>query len=216
MPRDKIGFLRYLLGPRARLYICLPATTRSDVSPGDTLASSRHWVWLQLVSTSTGPVRAQQIVDSQREYKVKAVFVYSFGRFTTWPAEPTEGLTIGVFGQSQISDTLERIAGKRTLKNGPIKINRYTSYEQIRDADCHILFVSRSVDSEVAAQIFKRLGNRPVLTVTESSSHRLQGSVLNFVLDGDGVHFEINIDEAQRKALKLDARLLRQGKRMEL
>ena len=167
------------------------------------------------------PAQGQQVVDQEKAYKVKAVFLYSFGRFTTWPDATTNNwpddrpFTVGVVGDSPIAATLDQIAQKRQLQGRPIRVERYPSTEAVLENECQMLFLSSSVEFRKSAALLNRLRGSPVLTVTELPSRVMPGCVINFVLDGDTVHFEINISEAQHKELTLDARLLRQGKNME-
>lgn len=57
---------------------------------------------------------AQEVViDTVREYNVKGAFLYSFGRYTSWPSYITdkeeEPFVIGVYGDAPITRILRRI-----------------------------------------------------------------------------------------------------------
>lgn len=153
------------------------------------------------------------IVDTQKEYKVKAVYLYSFGRFTRWPAETGADFTIGVVGSSPVVESLLKVARKRKIRNQQILIKTYATPADVPTDECQIVFVTRHVDSTKTADLLLRLRSRPVITVTESRVRNL-GTVVNFILEADNIHFELNIEEAQRKKLSMDARLLRQGRKM--
>lgn len=152
-------------------------------------------------------------IDPVKESKVKAVYLYSFGRFTKWPTRPSTTFRIGLVGESPIGASLERISKKRTIQDTGIEIKRFPSADSPGLELCEILFVPRSVSEDDAAALMSRLRGLPVLTVTEGA-RRPEGTVVNFSIEGDGIIFEINMDAAQRKRLAMDARLLRQGKKM--
>ena len=158
---------------------------------------------------------ASLAIDTDKENKVKAVYLYSFGRLTRWPtvSHSKRGFTIGVVGQSGIDTTLTKVARKRTVQERSIVVKQYADTSEVGIADCEIVFVSRSVPDADVTSLMAVLRDAPVLTVTESTSSP-PGTVVNFVLEGEGIKFEIDIEEAQRKRLAMDARLLRQGRKM--
>ncbi len=156
------------------------------------------------------------LVDSIKESKVKAVYLYSFGRFTKWPHNQPNAATdfvIGVVGASGVEANLEQIATKRTIHDKQIRIARFHSIQDEGISSCQIVFLTRTVSSIDTASLTDQLRDTSVLIVTESPN-RPNGSIVNFIIEGEGVHFEINSGEAQRKKLTMDARLLRQGRKM--
>lgn len=160
----------------------------------------------------------EEVVNVEKEYKVKAVYLYSLGRFTTWPEisqrQTDATFVIGVLGNSRITGTLNKIAQKRTIHDLPITIKQFDNAADIGVEDCRLLFVAKTTPTAEVAALLRKLRDSPILTVTESPSHRVTGAACNLNLEGAGVGLEINLQEAQHKQLKLDARLLRQGKKM--
>jgi hypothetical protein len=199
----------------------------TDCQQNPALAHVRAAVLCALLVASTpllgGPTVVAQdaspdpLVDSAKASKIKAVYLYSFGRFTKWPGPPPDAskrdFTISIVGTSDIESSLVKIAKKRTIQDHAIRVTHCEDPLEISERDCDMVFVSRTVSQDDLAALMRRLRDIPVLTVTESTAPPV-GTVLNFVLEGDSIHFEINIEEAQRKKLALDARLLRQGRKM--
>ena len=157
--------------------------------------------------------RGQQ-VDARREANVKAVFVYSFGRYVSWPA-PAAGqpFRIGVIGtpSSYFTSAIDRIAASRKIAERPIVVKRFESLEKYQD--CEILFVSGATSEALRKQVVERLSRAPVLIVGETPGFAQQGAVINFYV-GDSVRFEINDVAARQRGLKLDAKLLNLGRRI--
>ena len=86
---------------------------------------------------------------SPSEYTVKAVFLYSFGRFVQWPAKTfandSEPFVIGMAGEDPFGRALDEIAAKKTIQDRHIAIRRFAAPDDYR-GPCQILFVSRSLD----------------------------------------------------------------------
>jgi len=157
---------------------------------------------------------SQQVTILPDEYTVKAVFLYSFGRYTQWPpsafADESEPFVIGVLGEDHFAGALDEIASKKTLQMRPIQIRRIASLEEYR-GPCHILFVSRSVTAEQRAVLVKELAGKPVLVIGETPGFAAQGATANFIIVGDRIRFEINMENARSARLRMDAKLLSLG-----
>ena len=156
---------------------------------------------------------AQDAAVSQREYNVKAASLYAFGRYVTWPASafetPASPLVIGVIGENPFGDALERIAAKKTVNGRPLAIRQLETPEGV--AECHMVFVNRTVTGEAEAEIFKRAADKPVLLVGESPGFAQRGGIVNFYQNGANVRFELNPERGAACSLSLDARLLSLG-----
>jgi hypothetical protein len=159
--------------------------------------------------------QAQDAIDPRLEYNVKAVSLYAFGRYVSWPEDAfssgTSPFVIGTFGGNPFGDALERIAQKKTLNGRPIVVRQIDRPEDC--ADCHILFVTRSVSSETEGKLFQHAAGKPVLLVGESPGFAERGGVINFYPSGSNVRFELNPDKSLENKLSLNAKLLTLGTR---
>lgn len=180
----------------------VPAVINSVSSPGTTVTQPQ--------------ITVESSIETAKASNIKAVYLYSFARFTTWGSFGSRSqsvFTIGVVGTSGVSTSLEKIASKRTIHDRPIRVKKYASPADVSTDDCDLVFLTSSVVLTDSSDLLARLRDTSVLTVTETAS-RPDGTVVNFVAEGNGIIFEINLEEAKRKNLAMDARLLRQGKRM--
>ena len=163
---------------------------------------------------NTTPAHAQNVIDPVREYKVKAVFLYSFGRYVTWPDtafDQEDGkFVIGVAGESPISSVLHRIAATRQLADRSIEVVQDGKPEDC--GRCHILFVSRKTSAQLEGELMESLQERNVLIVGESPGFASRGGCINFFIDDDTVRFEINVASAGDHGLNLNAKLLNLGR----
>ena len=156
---------------------------------------------------------AQDLVLQQREYNVKAVSLYAFGRYVTWPESvfptPTSPFVIGVLGGNPFGDALNRIAAKKTLNGRPIEVRQLVAPDE--GAQCHIVFVTRTVAPELEAKLIQQASGKPVLLVGESPGFAQRGGIINFYQSGANVRFELNPDRGVECQLSLDAKLLTLG-----
>lgn len=152
-------------------------------------------------------------VDSRREYNVKAVTLYAFGKYVTWPESAFESATspfiIAVLGTDPFNGVLDQIAKAKTIENRPIVIKRFARPEEY--SNCHILFISRSFAPELEAKLLEQLARQPVLLVGETPGFAERGGIINFVQSGSNVRFELNPEKAVEAKLNLSAKLLTLG-----
>ncbi len=171
------------------------------------LATSTEGTDAQAASESPPPTAA----TASREYLIKAVFLYNFAKFTTWPAEsfpdPQAPLRLCIFGEDPFGAAMESIEGK-SIKQRPLAVIRIV---QVADAErCHILFISTS-EEERLRTILDDLRDRPILTIADMPDFARAGGTINLKTVEDRIRFDINVDAANAAALKLSSKLLRLG-----
>jgi hypothetical protein len=153
-------------------------------------------------------VRAQAETDRALEQRVKAAFLYRFADFVVWPesafAKPDSPFVIAVVGADGVAEHLRTLTSGRTVGGRPIEIRRVGASDPV--AAAHILFISGS-DRARLREIL-RSGPRNSLVVTEVDGALDQGSVINFVIAEDRVRFEISLESAEKRGLRLSSRLL--------
>ncbi len=161
-------------------------------------------------------VLVQEVIDPAREASVKAVFLYSYGRYTVWPQEgpgKIEGdFVIGVLGDSPVTAKLQRIAKKRTIAGHPIKLIHIESFEKI--PHCQILYVAGPTDEKRQKAIVEATAGQSLLLVGESDGFAERGAAINFYTSGNSVRFQINAETVRQRGLQLKAQLLNLGDRV--
>lgn len=152
--------------------------------------------------------------EVQKEYTVKAVLLYGFGRFVEWPntafTTPTAPFVIGILGEDSFGGAIDAVAKKKTILGRSIVIRRFATLKDYEDhrEPCHILFVSRSLTVDQQKDVIAKTAGKPVFVVGETPGFAELGGTANFVTDGDRVLFEINVDAARQAQLRMDAKLL--------
>src|SRR5438067_9971051 len=101
------------------------------------------WLVLGLWFLSAPRLHAQGAV--QREYEIKAAYLYNFINYINWPEQalpPAGGtITIGVIGENPFGSALAPLAGKR-IKGRTLAVKECASLAEA--ANCQIVFISPS------------------------------------------------------------------------
>jgi hypothetical protein len=156
-----------------------------------------------------GPVRA----EAPLEYRVKAVCLYNFAKFITWPAtsftNATAPLVLGVLGDDPFGDALTQVVTGNTVKGRPLHLVRFANLAELERAPaCHILFVSASHKDQWASARAKLQGGT-VLTVAEDAGFLDDGGVIRFLNESSRVRFSVNLDAARAAKLTISSELLK-------
>lgn len=153
-------------------------------------------------------VLAQQAKPS--EYQVKAAYVYNFGKFAKWPAGAAANrggaFTICVLGDDPFGSVLQSNLAGESIGGKPVAVKRVPTAQDA--AICHILFLSKAQEAKLK-EILAALGQASVLTVSDIPEFAQRGGMIEFVLQGDRVRFEINRANAEVAGLILTSDLLK-------
>lgn len=165
-----------------------------------------------LISAST-PIPAgsdpDQATAASLESQVKAAFILNFARFVEWPAscfhDPYAPLDVLVLGNRSVGDALERTVRGQTVQGRPLNVRESDSLSGI--AQCQILLVGGGEAGRLA-EILKITHGLCVLTVGESRGFAHDGGVINFTMEDNRVHFEVNPEAARAAGLTISSKLL--------
>jgi hypothetical protein len=143
------------------------------------------------------------------EYRVKAAFLYNFAKFVEWPSgafqTSNESISICVLGPDPFGRSLEDTLTGRQIEGRKLAVRNISNIKQV--ANCHILFVS-SAGNPHSLPTLREIGTPGILTVGESDTAIAQGAVINFIMEGTRVRFEINLGAADREQLRISSKLL--------
>jgi hypothetical protein len=156
--------------------------------------------WLAANPTKAGP--------TSLEYAVKAAYLYKFAPFVAWPARvfpsPTSPFTICVAGADPFGPLLDDVVKGQKLDEHPIVVRRMAGGEGA--ASCQILFIGH-IEPQAAADLFHAVDRQPVITVTDKS-HGVSGGVIEFVMEGGRVRFDIDEAAAEAAGAPISSKLL--------
>lgn len=157
----------------------------------------------------TAPTAAQE--SRPTEYHVKAAYLTNLGRFVEqWSSKPKpsseDSFDLCVLGQDPFGPLLDAAVRGEAINGSVLEAKRIGRPSDA--SGCRILYISSSEDNQLNA-ILTALGAAPVLTVSDMPDFVKRGGMIQFVLDGNRVRFEINIASCQRAGLTLSSELLK-------
>jgi hypothetical protein len=166
-----------------------------------------------LLAAGSPRVAAQssdQAAVINREYAIKAAFLYHFSSYVEWPANvfPAEGepFVIGIYQTDPFGSALDKIAATKTVAGRPIVVQVVKSpVDLIR---CHILFVPMSVSTEQQDIVLQRARDALLLVVGESDDFVQRGGDVQFFIEGNKVRFAFSAEFTKGSELKVSSKLL--------
>lgn len=155
------------------------------------------------------PVSAARGQEHAAEYKIKAAYLYKFCDYVEWPEAafdaPDSPLVIGVLGADDMAADLADIVRGRRVKGRSVEVKVLQPGEPVEGMQ--VLFIAGS-DQQSLAGITAEARERSILTITELKDFDHAGSVINFVIIGDRVRFDVALDSAHLSNLRISSRLL--------
>jgi hypothetical protein len=149
---------------------------------------------------------------SNREFGIKAAFIFNFAQFVEWPTnafvDAESPLIIGVLGVNPFGNSLDEIVRGETVRGRKIVVRYFPSNRPIET--CHILFVAQSEANRVS-ELIALLRGKPILLVSDINRFSRRGGMITLVTEQNKVSFNINLEAAKIARLNLSSKLLRLG-----
>jgi YfiR/HmsC-like len=171
-----------------------------------TRAWLRLGVWLfsfSLISVG-GFAQANRPTD----FQIKAAYLYNFGRFVEWPPSSlkNDNFVVCVLGRDPFGPALDKVLTGETISGKPVMAKRISNPQESNT--CQILFLNET-DEDHLTRLLGALDKEAVLTVSDAPRFSQRGGMIQFVMDGQRVRFEVNLAATQHAGLALSSELLR-------
>jgi hypothetical protein len=142
------------------------------------------------------------------EYQVKAAYLVNFLKFIEWPASAAsvadDPYPVCVLGQDPFGSALDAALAGESVKGHPLVPRRVS---KTRDAaGCRVVFLG--ADSGDIKKTVTAL-DKSALTVSDLPQFLKRGGMIQFVLEGNRVRFEVNLAAAKAAGLSLSSELLK-------
>lgn len=155
-----------------------------------------------------------------RGYDIKAAYLYNFSKYIDWPEEfqsenfnTRENFIIGLVESDPFGSTLQEIAERKTVNGKNIRI---IYIDRIEDyTTCHILFIPKNASDEFTSAILDKTQNHSTLIIGEEDGFARNKGMINFIEVNNKIRFEINVNLAERRKLRISSKLLKVGKIIE-
>jgi len=153
---------------------------------------------------------------SSLERQVKAAFLYKFGDYVEWPAgtfaTADAPLVIGVMADDELAHDVVLVTAGRRIQGHPVEVREVREGDDFSTLDA--LFIAGAGRARVQS-IINALPHQPVLIVTECPGGLDAGGMINFRIVDGHVRFEVALDHADGRGIRLSSRLLTVALRVE-
>lgn len=147
--------------------------------------------------------------SSAGPYQIEAVYLYDFSKFVAWPKQTAnaknEPFSICVLGEDPFGAVLDTTLSGENIQGNTLVAKRISKPEDA--AGCKIVFVSNSEENRLK-EILAAFDGTDILTVSDIHNFSRRGGMIQFVLEGGKVRFEVNVTNAANAGLTLSADLL--------
>ncbi|MDG3084912.1 YfiR family protein [Vibrio hannami] len=142
----------------------------------------------------------------EREFALKAGFLYNFARYSTgeWFDENVDDQYVICSLDPDFVEVAGNTLKKQIVKSRPIKTRQITAPE----SGCHTLFVTKAVSNNfINSTEFKNS-----MIVGQQSSFIADGGHISFFLAGGKIRFEVSPENLSNAGIKLSSKVLRLGR----
>lgn len=144
--------------------------------------------------------------------QVKAAYLYNFGKFVRFPdASALSSFNICILGRDPFQDALQSAIAGESIGGMPLTVRELTDGNDI--SACRVLYIS-GAELRRFRPLLAQVRHLPILTVSDGEEFLRQGGIVQFVMVGDRVRFEVNLDAAHQARLDLSSELLKVATRV--
>jgi len=145
--------------------------------------------------------------QENKEYLVKAAFIYNFVKFVEWPGTKAiagqSRIDICVLGNSEMmtSGNVFQAASTAKLTLALVQENNVKAAAE----HCHVLYID---DGAAVEGALRSLKGSPVLTVGDADGFVDKGGMVGFVMSDNKIKLEVNTRAVSQAGMRVDAQLL--------
>jgi len=154
--------------------------------------------------------------DPFPEYKIKAVFLYNFIRYTTWPEEALgkkgEPIVLLVVGEDRFGSVLTDTFEDKKLHDRAVSIRHVEAPPEKIEAQ---LIFACGLDEEQEAALLKACSGVPILLIGDEAGFAERGACADFFVKDKKVRFEVNTGVVKASKLTVSSQLLKLARIVE-
>lgn len=146
-----------------------------------------------------------QMSDNNREYRIKAAYLYNLIKFIRWPDNhnfKNQSTNICIYGSNPFGQQLAKLDDRRA--NGrEIDIEQLDSDET--DSHCDMIFIGR--EAPEFQELDEEVHNHHLL-IGETDDFTNQQGIIALVVQENSVQLHINLSRAKQRGFKISGNLL--------
>ena len=163
---------------------------------------------LTLVSSGVMAQAELGVDETDTRAIMKANFLFHFAASNEWPADPVAAdFHIAVIGNPRLHQELVDKYALKMIGALPLKIDAYDGIDA---------FLQRPVGQVVYCEpgagellrVAEMLRDKPVLLVADSEDALASGALINFVVIGNRIRYEINAQQAREKGVLIGNKIM--------
>jgi hypothetical protein len=150
--------------------------------------------------------------DADREYSLKAGYLFNFIQFVEWPAPGgTDPFTICFRGSDGVLEQLSAALPAKRMGSRPVAARTLSPGESL--AGCHVLYLD---GTQLASSVQAISARAPgLLTVSDGTNFLSEGGIIELFAEGNRLRFRISLDNARRANLRISSSLLQLASSVE-
>lgn len=157
-----------------------------------------------------------QALAGGSESRIKAEFTSRFAEFASWPSgaitEDASAFHLCVAGDGDMAKTLKAISKRLRVHDRKVRVRRIRLPSSAEG--CHLVYLPSGSKSTLRSTL-RLIGNKPILTVSDSSGFGREGVMINMYRKGKTVGFEINRAALDAAGIRMPAKVLRLGRELK-
>lgn len=146
---------------------------------------------------------------SDREYKVKAAFLFNLAQFVEWPThalpESDSPLVIGILGENPFGSYLEEIVSGENVNGHPLLVKHCQTVEEA--VASQIVFINLP-DKNKIKEAITTLKGRSILTVSDKNNFIREGGMVELIKKANKVGLVISTQSTKEDNLVISSKLL--------
>jgi hypothetical protein len=144
------------------------------------------------------------------EYELKAVFLYNFTQFVSWPesafSAPDMPFQLCLAGEDPFGHFLDEAVTSERVGRHQIVVRRIHDVENT--ASCHMIFVPEK-NLSTLDEILSIVKGSPVLVVADEGDSAEKGATIGFLVMNRRIRLRVNLRSARLANLTISSKLLK-------
>lgn len=164
---------------------------------------------LAICTLALAPHGAQAQGTPVHDHQLKAVFLYNFANFVSWPAQAFDGprspIKYCFLGDGPIGDALEQTLQGEAVNGRALVLQRAPGLGELKG--CHVVFVGTSRRDRLA-EVLRAVEGSHALTVSDIDGFALRGGIIALSRENARLRPVINTAALARAGLTASSKLL--------
>ena len=157
-----------------------------------------------LFSLLLGSVPIRALADDPSEL-IRASILEKISRFMTWPEWKEQQFNLCISSQAPLRSAIQNYYSSETLANKPVKLLFFEQFKELKN--CQLVYVNNEISEHLAA-ILQITEGLPILILAEKKNAVEKGAHIDFFIDENRIHLEVNRTKLTQSGLVASYHLL--------